>query len=59
MEVGAGFRLLKNTLDEYELGYYDYCEILRYVLVCVDIGFSKDDEITENFIKKACEDGIL
>lgn len=56
MDIVTGLKVIKERLDDYDLGYYEYCEILRYVLVYVVT--EKEHDITEEFIHLACNEGL-
>ena len=58
MDIVTGLSIIKDKLDSYEVGYYEYCEILRYVLVFVHTSNLKEHELTKAFIEDACEEGL-
>ena len=58
MDMVTGLKIIKDKLDSYEVGYYEYCEILRYVLVFVNTSNLNGNEITKAFIEDACDEGL-
>ena len=58
VDIVTGLKIIKDKLDTYEVSYYEYCEILLYILVFVNTSNLKGEEITETFIEAACEEGL-